>query len=383
MAKKSILYFSWDEIVFNNALKALKSMDCDVHVISMFPSKYDYDEELMKKVSDAVKKYNADFIFSYNYFPDLSRVAMDTDVLYICHCFDSPHITLASKTLSNKNNRVFLFDGKDCVGYNAAGFDNVYYMPLATDVSMKERYFDAKYEHDISFVGRLYNDEYNFFSQVEYLPQYLKGYADGIIESQMLLCGCDIIEPSLNDKICEEYEKYIKAKLGDNYRNISHNIIRDMIYKQATVTERTRLLSVLSHYFKLDLYAPKKPPETVEARFMGPASYNEQMPRIFASSKINLNISLRSIRSGIPLRVMDILGAGGFCMTNYQSDMEELFSDGVDLAWYSSPDELFEKVRFYLSNDDAREKIARHGHENVRRNFDYTTVFNKIFEKVL
>ena len=35
------------------------------------------------------------------------------------------------------------------------------------------------------------------------------------------------------------------------------------------------------------------------------------MPEVFRKSKINLNITLRSIISGISLRVYDILGAGG------------------------------------------------------------------------
>ena len=38
---------------------------------------------------------------------------------------------------------------------------------------------------------------------------------------------------------------------------------------------------------------------------------------MFANSKVNLNITLRNIKTGIPLRALDIMGAGGFLLTNY------------------------------------------------------------------
>lgn len=52
----------------------------------------------------------------------------------------------------------------------------------------------------------------------------------------------------------------------------------------------------------------------------GPIDYYNEMPYVFNNSRINLNITLRSIKSGIPLRAMDICGAGGFLLSNYQAD---------------------------------------------------------------
>lgn len=53
---------------------------------------------------------------------------------------------------------------------------------------------------------------------------------------------------------------------------------------------------------------------------MGAVDYYEVMPHVFKQSKINLNITLRSIQSGMPLRAWDIMGAGGFLLSNYQAD---------------------------------------------------------------
>ena len=56
------------------------------------------------------------------------------------------------------------------------------------------------------------------------------------------------------------------------------------------------------------------------------------MPLIFRESKINLNITLRSITSGMPLRALDIMGAGGFLLSNYQQELAENYIDGEELV---------------------------------------------------
>lgn len=66
----------------------------------------------------------------------------------------------------------------------------------------------------------------------------------------------------------------------------------------------------------------------------GILDYYNNMPVVFCNSKINLNISLRTIRNGIPLRAMDIMGAGGFLISNYQKN------------WMSCL--LMEKIWFYI-----------------------------------
>ena len=56
---------------------------------------------------------------------------------------------------------------------------------------------------------------------------------------------------------------------------------------------------------------------------LGIADYLTKMPQVFRRSKVNLNITLRSIISGIPLRVLDVLAAGGFLITTYQEEIDE------------------------------------------------------------
>ena len=91
---------------------------------------------------------------------------------------------------------------------------------------------------------------------------------------------------------------------------------------------------------------------------MGAIDYYEIMPLVFQHSKINLNITLRSIQKGIPLRAFDIMGSGGFLLTNYQEDFLNYFAPGEDFIYYSSYEEAEAYASYYLSHEKERQQIA-------------------------
>lgn len=95
------------------------------------------------------------------------------------------------------------------------------------------------------------------------------------------------------------------------------------------------------------------------------------MPKVFANSCINLNISLKAIRTGIPLRVIDIMGCGGFVLSNYQEEIMEYMHPGVDCEVYESLEDAFYKTEFYLKHDELRERMAEKGLEHVKREFTF------------
>ena len=104
---------------------------------------------------------------------------------------------------------------------------------------------------------------------------------------------------------------------------------------------------------------------------MGAIDYYDLMPLVFKNSKINLNITLRSIQTGIPLRCFDIFGAGGFLLTNYQADLFDYFTPGEDFDFYDSEDNLIAKIEYYLSHDKERCEIAENAYKKVKNYHTY------------
>ena len=93
------------------------------------------------------------------------------------------------------------------------------------------------------------------------------------------------------------------------------------------------------------------------------------MPKIFHLSKINLNFTSKPIRSGLPLRIWDIMGAGGFVLTNFQTEIPEYFEIGKEIETFSSQEELIDKISFYLEHDEERKKIAINGYKRAKREY--------------
>lgn len=52
-------------------------------------------------------------------------------------------------------------------------------------------------------------------------------------------------------------------------------------------------------------------------------------------------------------------------MTNFQSELTDYFTIGVDLEAYSSMDELVDKCAYYLVHDEERKQIAKNGYDKV------------------
>ena len=130
----------------------------------------------------------------------------------------------------------------------------------------------------------------------------------------------------------------------------------------------------------LRLYTPQPTPFLSEVENKGPIQYQNEMPLAFKYSKINLNITLRSIQNGIPLRAMDIMGAGGFLLTNYQADFERHFIPDEDYVYYGSREELLDKVRYYLVHEEERARIAENGCRKVRETHTYAHRVREMFE---
>ncbi len=74
---------------------------------------------------------------------------------------------------------------------------------------------------------------------------------------------------------------------------------------------------------------------------------------------------MRPIRSGLPQRIWDVLGCGGFLLTNAQAEIPGFLEPGRHLAVYETVDEACELVRYYLMHEDERARIAAEGYAEV------------------
>ncbi len=89
----------------------------------------------------------------------------------------------------------------------------------------------------------------------------------------------------------------------------------------------------------------------------------DKMAEFFSASKIVFN---NAINNDLNMRLFEAMSIGSFLLTDNakNSGQEEMFKDGEDLGIYTD-DNIVDKVRYYLTHDSEREKIAGHGHELI------------------
>lgn len=64
-------------------------------------------------------------------------------------------------------------------------------------------------------------------------------------------------------------------------------------------------------------------------------------------------------------RNFQIPAMGTFMLSQYSDDLSNLFKEGTEAEFFRDMDELVDKSRFYLKNDEARNRIARAGQNRL------------------
>ena len=109
----------------------------------------------------------------------------------------------------------------------------------------------------------------------------------------------------------------------------------------------------------------------------------EGMVRLFNRSRINLNLnnavdaSFKQIKG----RNFEVPGCGGFLLTEIAENLDDYFRYGEEVETYTGVGELVEKVRHYLADGDARERIAAAGHRRSLAEHTYARRFDDIFAR--
>lgn len=352
----------------------------------------DYQERVSADFMEAAEKcfggQEYDFCYSYNYYPLMAQVCKNHNLAYISFVYDNPQVKLYSYTVTYPTNYIFVFDSSLVDSFRSNGISTFYYMPLPVDGMkiqnlLKKPYDKKRLTAEVSFVGALYNEEHNFMDRLNGISDYTKGYLNAIMTAQSKVYGYNFIEECLTETILQDMQNQIKYMTNvDGVETLSYVFSDYIINRKLTSIERIQLLSAVAERFPLKLFTLNSQAVIPHAINMGIADYFHEMPYVFHNSTINLNISLRSIKNGIPLRCMDILGCGGFLLTNFQSDFLRHFTPDQDFVYFENEHDLIQKVDFYLSHDEIRREIAESGHEKVLKYHNFDIIFDQILETV-
>jgi spore maturation protein CgeB len=360
-----------------------------------------------------------DAVFTVNFFIEVSNACQQLGIPYIFWTVDSPMLTMYDEAVFNSVNYCFIFDKTCYLTFKAMGVQKIWYLPLAVNAKRLDSQLSTITEHDrrlfssqISFVGGLY-DKNSYDDIYSVLPEYLAGYFDAALLAQGDLYGDNVFDRIFTPDILERLSEFVDFQKADSSLSNLELIFKSTFlgYKHAQLT-RIKLLNMLADNVNklnrvkssdnlgtayadnnidtnknfqrtgVDLYSDKDDVRLIGVNYRGTVDYMHDMPKVFRLSDINLNLTMCNIRSGIPLRVWDIMGAGGFVLTNYQPEIPDFFENGKDLVFFDSFDDCVRKAEYYLAHEDERKCIAENGFKKVLAHHSYDARIEFILSKL-
>lgn len=386
-----IIYCRWGSICEAGIMNAFKRLNITIADFNHKLGHVDYDKEYIKALADYIPRHpDAACVFSVNFQPVIARVCKVFKLPYISWTVDCPSFPLYSETLAYPTNRIFILDRLQAEKFAPVNPDNIFHMPMACDLDTWDKFKvtpaeQKKYQCDISFIGSLYTEKCKYNSIESDLPEYIRGYVNGLIDAQLNVFGYNFIEDSISDEWAADFKKYAGwYPLGEDYIEDVKGIIADVyIGEKCTEQDRIRTLKAISENFNMDFYTLSDTTPLPKINNKGPADSARMQPYIFKCSKINLSMTNRPFKSGIPLRVFDIMGSGGFLISNYQPELAELFVPGEDIVLYDSIPDLLSKIDYYLKHEDERLQIAKNGYKKVKNHHTYDIRLKEILELAL
>jgi spore maturation protein CgeB len=111
--------------------------------------------------------------------------------------------------------------------------------------------------------------------------------------------------------------------------------------------------------------------------------FGEDYSKAICATKINLNFLRKINRDEVTSRSIEIPACGGFMLAERTERHKDFFEEGKEAEFFESKEELLAKVIKYLSNNMAREMIARAGREKcLICGYSMSTQISKILDEV-
>lgn len=385
----NILFYQYGSICEPDIIEGFEELGFHVDSISVeITDKFLTGKDQIRLIDQALSQKNYQFVFTVNFYPAISECCNIYHIPYLCLIVDSPILELYSDAVKNPCNRIFLFDHALYKEFAPSNPDHIFHLPLATNVRRWDAVLSnasasqkSAFASDISFIGSLYSEKCPYY-ELHFPSDYSKGYIEGLLQAQKKVYGYFFLEEVLDEALVNDIVSHTPTFYRfpeRSHKNYRAALAQFYLGARITEMERVEMLSALGSRFSVDLYSGSNASH-LPVRSRGRVKTHTEMPLVFHESSINLNMTAKSIRSGVPLRVWDVLGCQGFLISNYQAEIPEYFVSGEDLVMYSSMEELLDLTAYYLSHPTARKEIAHNAYEKVKAHHSYPIRLTEMLE---
>ena len=103
--------------------------------------------------------------------------------------------------------------------------------------------------------------------------------------------------------------------------------------------------------------------------YRGSVDYVRELPALYASSRVAVDVANALVQQSLPGKFYDCCAAGGFMLVEYKQDVVDRFGEPALQISYRTPDELAERIDYFLTHEKKRREIAAHLRERMHAEF--------------
>jgi Glycosyl transferases group 1/DUF based on E. rectale Gene description (DUF3880) len=138
---------------------------------------------------------------------------------------------------------------------------------------------------------------------------------------------------------------------------------------------RQQVLRPIARTYDLQIRGPGWRNAPPELPVVGGAIYGRAYARAVGGAAVSLGASSLPAQvwqiASASNRMWKVMGCGGFYLGEWVGGMETFAQDGVHCAWFGTPEEAVERVRYYLDHPDERRSIAAAGRRHALAHHTY------------
>lgn len=360
--KPRVLIVKKPYFLYREIQAALTRIGCDYRVVMLPDSgmlKADFIEQLLL----AIAEFKPDFALTVNHFgmDSEGRLAglLDEMRLPLGSWFvDSPQLIMNEYPSQNTPGTcVFSFDASSLTWLAQAGFEHVHYLPLATD---PERFKPggrppAAWCTRVSFVGDSMTSQVAEMAGAAGIAPIFHSLLPELAHA--FAASDDVLPLSFLEKCHPDIHAEVAALSGVEERLACEKALTFTAARQY----RLRCVQGLMDY--QPLIAGDDGWETVLGsegwRAAGRLDYYRDLPLFYGGAEVSFNCTSVQMKGAVNQRVFDAPACGGFLVTDWRAQMEDLFDLDTEVACYRDPDEIPNLIASWLADPVGREKMSQ------------------------
>ena len=334
----------------------------------LVPITVDLEQLSVEELDHTVRSTRPAVLLAINYTHGLAEFCESRRLPWICWEIDPSTDDLKPLESPTRCGHVFTYARQHVQEFEAAGFTSVQHLPLASDVHSRrpwEAVADERKEFgaQVAFVGAsMVQSGRELLDDLVRRAEQL-GFADARQRCQALL-GRQRSQPTefgLGRWLARDWPDLepALAELGGPSATVA-------LGEAAAAEKRLGVLAGLAE-FDTQVWGDGgwKLVESSGVRWRGGARHQADLPRIYSSADINLDVGRLYQSEIVTMRVFDVLACGGFCLTEANEEVGRLFAVGTELDVYKNPEDLARRVRWWLEHPDERKLVASSGRQAV------------------